>query len=654
MPSYGDVPSSSGSASNDGEDDKLWLKLAKDAYHRSTTYFDNNYRKQFEDGLRMFQSKHPKDSKYNSAAYQFRSKLFRPKTRSMIRRHEATANMAFFSSPDMLAIEPVLSDDDMQVASSIVMKDVLQQRLKKNIPWYLTVIGGLQDALVTGLVCSLQTWDYQTRKETQMQTGSHPLFGDVQFEQEVDIVVKDQPMVELLPIEYVRFDPAAKWYDPVNTSPYLVIQRPMYLSDTLDKMDVPDRNGLTWRSLDKNTLLTGRLEDDSVRQARNEGKEDTETQTGEVNEFDVIMIHMNFITAGGQTYFYYTLKDTHILSEPVPLEQAFLHGKIPVVIGFTVVETHKSMPTSAVNLAKDLQIEANVVQNTRMDNVLYALMKRWIVRRGANIDAESLVRNVPGGVTMANNVESDVREVEWNDVTSSAYQEQDRVNVDYDELLGNFSQGSVMTNRKMNETVGGMRMMAQGANAITEYTLKIFVETWMEPVLRQLMLLEQAYETDEQLLAMAAQRAQLFQRFGMNEVSDRMLRQELMLSVNVGMGATDPDTRFQRLIQAFGAYSNLAAEGPPDLNLQELRKVLFGLAGWPDAKRFFTEVDVRWQQAQQMLQQAAQMAEEAVKGKQMGLLQKERGLDKREMDQDVRDLELDVEGQMMKKDEYVQ
>ena len=428
----------------------------------------------------------------------------------------------------------------------------------------------------------------------------------------------------------------------------------MYLSDTLDKMDVPDRNGLTWRSLDKNTLLTGRLEDDSVRQARNEGKEDTETQTGEVNEFDVIMIHMNFITAGGQTYFYYTLKDTHILSEPVPLEQAFLHGKIPVVIGFTVVETHKSMPTSAVNLAKDLQIEANVVQNTRMDNVLYALMKRWIVRRGANIDAESLVRNVPGGVTMANNVESDVREVEWNDVTSSAYQEQDRVNVDYDELLGNFSQGSVMTNRKMNETVGGMRMMAQGANAITEYTLKIFVETWMEPVLRQLMLLEQAYETDEQLLAMAAQRAQLFQRFGMNEVSDRMLRQELMLSVNVGMGATDPDTRFQRLIQAFGAYSNLAAEGPPDLNLQELRKVLFGLAGWPDAKRFFTEVDVRWQQAQQMLQQAAQMAEEAVKGKQMGLLQKERGLDKREMDQDVRDLELDVEGQMMKKDEYVQ
>jgi hypothetical protein len=56
-----------------------WLKLAQDAYTRSTTYFDNNYRKSWEDNLRMFQSKHPRDSKYMSDSYKFRSRIFRPK-----------------------------------------------------------------------------------------------------------------------------------------------------------------------------------------------------------------------------------------------------------------------------------------------------------------------------------------------------------------------------------------------------------------------------------------------------------------------------------------------------------------------------------------------------------------------------------------------
>jgi hypothetical protein len=63
------------------------------------TYFDNNYRKQWEDNLRMFQSKHPRDSKYMSEAYKYRSRIFRPKSRSVVRKNEATAALAFFSNP---------------------------------------------------------------------------------------------------------------------------------------------------------------------------------------------------------------------------------------------------------------------------------------------------------------------------------------------------------------------------------------------------------------------------------------------------------------------------------------------------------------------------------------------------------------------------
>jgi hypothetical protein len=38
---------------------------------------------------------------------------------------------------------------------------------------------------------------------------------------------------------------------------------------------------------------------------------------------------------------------------------------------------------------------------------------------------------------------------------------------DFDELAGVFSQGSVQSNRQLGETVGGMAMISQSANALS-------------------------------------------------------------------------------------------------------------------------------------------------------------------------------------------
>lgn len=635
MPSYGDVPDKSQSSTQVSEADAPWVNLMKDAYSRSTSYFENNYQKQFEDGLRMFQSKHPMDSKYNSDAYKYRSRIFRPKTRSMVRKNEATAALAFFSSPDVISISPVMTNNAMQAASSAVMKDLLSYRLQKSIPWFLTAIGAVQDALTVGLVCSFQYWCYRTQMEKKVMQGELPGIGMVSFEQEVPVPVEDLPVCELVPIENVRFDPAAKWFDVAGTSPYLILQRPMYVRDVLDMME--DQGEYRWRQLDKNTILQARVQNnDPVQQARDGNKENPQTQTSEVNEFDVVMVHLNFCRVQGGDYTWYSLKDLHMLTDPQPTKTVFKHcdqlNDRPVRIGFTVMETHKAVPDSAIKIGSHLQIEANEIVNQRLDNVKFVLNKRWIVRRGANIDVDSLMRNVPGGATMANDTEKDIREVNWQDVTSSAYQEQDRVNVDYDELLGSFAQSSIMTNRKLNETVGGMRMMAQGANVITEYQLRMLAETWMEPVLRQLMKMEQYYETDEVALAVAGQQLQAFQTFGINQITDSLLRQELTLTVHVGMGATDPDTRFMRFNQAMATYTKIAVEGPPEINLVGVRTELFSLAGFRDSARFFQEADPRFLQAQKMMQQAQQIAQtEGAKIKEM-LSERERTLDKRAAD----------------------
>src|SRR6266480_359374 len=619
-----------------------WMRLAKDAYKRSTTYFDNNYRKTWEDGLRLFNSQHPRDSKYNSDAYKYRSRLFRPKTRSVIRRHEATAAMAFFSNPDVTSIDPVDQDDDEQIASAEIMKELLQYRLTKSIPWFLTAIGAFQDAMTVGICASFQYWDYAT--ERQKVTKQAQFMGmTIPIETEEDVPVVDKPCCELIPIQNSRFDPAAKWNDVVNSSPYIIVQLPMYLRDVLDRMERgygKDETG-KWKTFDKKTILEARLTDlDTLTQAREGRREDPQKVTSEVNEFDVVMVHLNFIKTEDGCFCYYTLKDKELLSEPVELKEAFLHGEIPVTIGFCVIETHKPMPSGLSQIGAQLQAEANEIANQRLDNVKLVLNKRYFIRRGSNIDVENLLRNVPGGVSMANDVEKDVREITWTDVTASSFQEQDRLNVDFDDLEGGgLNTSSVMTNRRLNETVGGMKIMAQGANSLTEYTIRVFVETWVEPTLRQLVKLEQYYESDEVVLGIAAQRAGHWQHFQVNPNLDRLLKQELTLNVNVGMGATDPEARFQRFMQAFGAYAQMSQTAPPDSNLPEIRKELFGLAGFKDSKRFFNNKDPIIAKAGQLMQQAEGMAGKVIDQHKMALFQKERALDNREHDIEMRLIE---------------
>jgi hypothetical protein len=171
-------------------------------------------------------------------------------------------------------------------------------------------------------------------------------------------------------------------------------------------------------------------------------------------------------------------------------------------------------------------------------------------------------------------------------------------------LVGNFSGGSVQTNRNLNETVGGMKMLNQAASIMTEYLLTTFRETWIEPVLRHLMLLEQAYESDETIIALAAKKARLFQRFGISQVSDAMLKKDLALSINVGMGATNPDDRLKKFLAATGAAYQMSMQSPPGADVKEIVKEIYSFAGFRNGERFFpSQVNPQVAQAMKIIQQ---------------------------------------------------
>jgi hypothetical protein len=558
--------------------------------------------------LRSFQSKHPADSKYNSEAYKFRSRLFRPKTRSVIRKNEAAIAAAFFSNVDVVNVSAADEKNKIQIAGADLYKQLLQHRLTKTIPWFLTLIGAAQDAMTVGVVCSYQHWKYRERYQGSRnyvvdEESGAPMMGieggPLYYDEESSTVVEDEPCIELRPVENLRIDKGASWTNPVKSSPYLIDLIPMYLGD-VQLMGQPNRKtGEAGWDIPADSVLQAATRNayDPTRQTREGQREDSKDSGGSANptDFDIVWVHKNIMRRQGEDFCWYTLGTEHLLSQPVPLAKLYLHGERPYVMGCAIIETHKIYPGGFADLGREVQKEINETVNQRQDNVKLALNKRFKVKRGAQVDVKSLVRNVAGSVTMVNSME-DVEAFEFNDVTASSYAEQDRLNVDFDELLGNFSSSSVQTNRKLNETVGGMALISQGANQLTEFTIRTLTETWVEPVLRQLVKLEKHYETDETIIKLMGQ------KIG-QEVTDEMFDTDVELNVNVGMGATDPTMRVNRLLTGAKAFADIAALQAPGLQLVELGKEIFSILGYRDGGRFYTdEQDPKLARAMGMVQ----------------------------------------------------
>lgn len=578
------------------DDGKLdWLAVAKDAFVKSDEYFGTNVSNQVTRNISLFNSKHPSGSKYHSDGYRFRSKIFRPKVRSSIRRHESAAAQAYFASEDIVLCSSENEGNDEKSAGAHIAERLLNYRLKQpSFMWFQTCMGAYQDAMVQGAVVSRQEWKYRERVIGESD------YSDVQ-------VLEDTSASEAVPIENCRFDPNSDWRDPVNSSPFWIEIIPMYRCDVKANMGTRHKDASkNWFELSDEELSTADEDGYStktVRRSRSEGKTDATDQSHGYSDFDIVWIHRNIIRVDDIDYLYYTLGTKQLLSEPIELYNVYPIGR-PYVMGFCTFDTHKSLPAAYTELVSGMQQEINDIANQRLDNVKLVINRRSFVRRNAKVDVSGLTRSVPGGVTMVDDVDKDVRHDAPPDVTSSSYAEQDRLNNDFDELAGSFSGSSVASNRAMNETVGGMEIMTSDASSISEYQLRIFTETWVKPVLRQLLKLEQVYVSDTELISVIAPEVKPSEAI-------RLLQENVRVKLNVGVGATSPQRRIEKLSLALNTVAGFLPAAVERLDQEEVIKEVFGALGYQDGKRFFksgkedpeiTKLKQQLQELQQMLQ----------------------------------------------------
>lgn len=570
-------------------------KLARETWQSSTNWVNASRRAAWSNSLRAFNSLHPLSSKYLSGSYQHRSSLYRPKTRAMVRRDEASTASAFFSNEDVVSISAADDDDPKQQASAELLRALLQYRLTKTIPWFLTLVGARQDCDVLGVCAAKAYWKYEervirTEKRYVLDEDTSLLATNPDGTLKPDVVeimekIDDKPVVDLIAPENIRIDPGADWRDPVRSSPYIIEAVPMYLQDVREKIDKGE-----WLAVSESALrASSELDDDVTRRSREHGRvPGKDDDAWKPQSFSICWVHENIVKWGGSDWHFFSLaSDGALLTHPRPLEEVYLHGERPYVLGSVIVEAHKTFPAGKVELTRDLQWAANDDWNLRFDVLKMSLNPRQLVKQGAGIDLGDLRSFIPGKSILV----KDTADVVWDrppTPAAEAYAEADRINLDFDELTGAFSNSSVQSSQISQQSATGMHLMSGEASGLVEYELRVFAETFVEPLLGLLIKLEQAYETDPIILTLAGKKAKLMERFGVNGITDELLNAEVTTKVNVGIGATNPALKMrnfamagQMLGQVFGPSLVMG------LNFEEVCKEVFGLAGYKDGSRFF-------------------------------------------------------------------
>jgi len=593
---------------------QVLFNRARVAQGQATTFMDQAVRAKWARAQRAFHNQHADGSKYLSDQWKGRSKLFRPKTRTAVRKHMAAAQKSLFGTGDIIGIEAQDQTNAQQKASAAIKKELMVYRMSRTsrrngLRWFQVAMGARQDSLLTGVCVSKQHWRYVEEEIEGEVEGIDEETGEPLGRQVC--VVEDRPEIRLYPPENAMFSPACDWLDPAQSSEYLILRNHLSITEALQMIEASQSRGgvvrfdeMTFEDLSKYTSKGGASPTENIdtvgpRAARNQGYDPQQNHNAAA---PMLWLHENFFRYRGKDYVFWTIGNRAIISEPVETRVAYPQyaGDRPVVVGHGSIEAHRAYPMAPVESWQPIQQEINDQVNLRLDHEKQVVTPLAKVKRGRNVDLKAVQsRGGNNGVLLLQDLD-DVDYAQIPDLPQSAYVENNYLNADFDDIAGTFNAGSVQTNRSMNETVGGMQILASDANTMGDFDLNVWVETWVEPVLWQVLKCEEYYESDATILAIAGQKAGLIEKYGMNEITDTLLQQETSLTVKVGPGVTThPQEKLQKFAGASQIFGQIAApfiqggaNKMPSLKLAEVANEVFGAAGFPDAaERFFNDIN---------------------------------------------------------------
>lgn len=578
--------------------DNEFLQMVYEADQQALQYVNQVNRDSWQRGYRAFHQEHPDGSKYKSTDYNNRSRLFIPKTRTSVRKDMAATAASLFGTIDAVNTMPGNEGDPMQRASAAVLKEVMNYRTdrannKASIPWFHVAMGSRQTSLITGICLSKQYWKLELRRQRQMEEFEDEETGEKKMRDVWEPMI-DRPEIELIAPENFVIDPAADWTNPVQDAAYVIIKWPMRIDEIRRRQRDP-RN--PWKKLDESVLLASgegaQMEMEAIRRAREQGL-DRFDRSQTTRHFDVIWVWESYIRTAGEDWTFFSLGEKNLLTDPKPVSEVYPEqfGERPLSLGYGSLEAFRIFPMSNVESWSQLQTEANDIRNLSLDALKQNIMPVTKVVRGRNVDLEQLRRRGTGSAIMV----TDKDDVTWEkapDLSNGTMAMKQALDIEFDDLSGQANYGTVEQNNALGKTLGGLKLAAGAANAVQEYDIRVWIETWCEPVLNQLARLIQFYESDENILGLCGERAKLLQKFGISEISNDLLENNVTVRVNIGLGVGDPQQRLQKFASATQVALPLVSQSPEfakqevTLDWEAVMDEVFGAAGYRDGGRRF-------------------------------------------------------------------
>jgi hypothetical protein len=580
-----------------------FLQLVRAAEDQAQLYINQVNRKSWSRTYRAFHQEHFVGSKYGSDDFRNRSKIFIPKTRNAVIKDMAAVAASLFGSVDAVSCMPGNESDPQQQGGAAVVQEILNYRTdrasgKASLPWFHVALGARQNAVLTGVCLSKQSWKLELRKDGTEDVSPDLQDGDDETtpKQKRDVWKPfiDRPDSQLIPPENFVIDPAADWTNPAQDAAYIIIKWPMRLDEIRAKQKDPRR---PWNQLTESQLRGGgekaKFDMAAIRRAREQGL-DRFDEANNSQKFDIIWVYETYIRTAGEDWTFLSVGDKCMLTDPMPVSEVYPEqfGERPLTMGIGSFEAHRLFPMSSAESWQMLQMEANDLRNLTLDAIKQNVTPVTKVVRGRQVDLDSLKRRGQGTSIMVT-AKDDVTWERPPDVPASVTNMTQKLDIDFDDAAGQQNYGTVDSNNNLSKTLGGLKLAAGSANAVQEFLIRIWVETWCEPTLAQLVRLIQFYESDTTIIGLCGERANLMEKYGIDSVTNELLENEVTLRVNIGLGTGDPSQRLAKFQDAINVAMPLLqmdpdfTTGKKQMNGDAVMQEVFGAVGYRDGgKRF--------------------------------------------------------------------
>lgn len=334
-------------------------------------------------------------------------------------------------------------------------------------------------AILYGTAISKQTWKYKEKVVTAREMQDFEVLMDdgttvmipMRAPAKKKKVIYDAPDMKNIPIESFFFDPA---YSDVDDSPFCIHE---YFRE-LYELRQGEKEGYY-----KNTAKISEEPEDGARKSR----------------YDSSGVTLGEMSNGVRIWEYWTddwlvtiaNKDTVIRVE----ENPYFHGKKPFIRWVTVPMPNEFYGKSMVEALTDLQAELNTVRNQRVDNVSLALNRMFLIAKGSGIDVDQL-KSRPNGFIEVEDVEKDIKELAVQDVTSSAYRDEEIIKTDMDVTSGvhNHDRGQAGERR---ETATTATLLSSASSERFRLQILMMEEDSLTELGRQLAELNKQFLDDE-------------------------------------------------------------------------------------------------------------------------------------------------------------